>query len=108
MSIDQVPVDVNAEAGSLLKLLGEPLRWEIVRRLADEDLCTCHLVADLDTAQPLISHHLRVLRQAGVVHPEQAGSFTYYVLDRQALTQLGAVLAELGSEPAGRRRRPCT
>lgn len=101
-------VDTTAETNTLLKLLGEPLRWEIVRRLAVEDLCTCHLVDELDAAQPLVSHHLRVLRQAGVVQAEQAGSFTYYVLDRQVLARVAARLADLADTPAVRRRRPCT
>jgi ArsR family transcriptional regulator len=93
--------------GALMKVLGEPLRWEIVRRLAVEDLCTCHLVAELDAAQPLVSHHLRVLRQAGVVRTERAGAFTYYVLDQDVVTRLSDALAHLATEPARRRRRPC-
>jgi ArsR family transcriptional regulator len=102
-----MPVDVGADAAPVLKLLGEPLRWEIVRRLAVEDLCTCHLVAELDAAQPLVSHHLRVLRQAGVVRAEQVGSFTYYVLCRGVLAGLADVLGGLAAEPDMPRRRPC-
>ncbi|HEY3142623.1 MAG TPA: metalloregulator ArsR/SmtB family transcription factor [Acidimicrobiales bacterium] len=100
-------VDITTDAGALLKLLGEPLRWEIVLRLAVEDLCTCHLVGELDAAQPLISHHLRVLRQAGVVTSERVGAFTYYSLDRRVIAQLADRLGELASEPLGSRRRPC-
>jgi ArsR family transcriptional regulator len=107
--IDSVSVDVQpSDAGALLKVLGEPLRWEIVRRLALEDLCTCHLAADLDAAQPLLSHHLRVLRQAGVVRTERAGAFTYYMLDRDVVGELAGALGELAAEPAQRRRRPCS
>jgi ArsR family transcriptional regulator len=101
-------VDVLADAGALLKLLGEPLRWEIVRRLAVEDLCTCHLATDLDAAQPLLSHHLRVLRQAGVVRTEKVGAFTYYLLDRSVLAGLAEVLGELAARPGEQRRRPCS
>ena len=101
-------VDVRADAGAVLKLLGEPLRWEIVRRLAVEDLCTCHLAGDLDAAQPLLSHHLRVLRQAGVVHTDRVGAFTYYVVNRDLLADLAGLLGELAEQPAQPRRRPCT
>jgi ArsR family transcriptional regulator len=101
-------VDVRADAGALLKLLGEPLRWEIVRRLAVEDLCTCHLAADLDAAQPLLSHHLRVLRQAGVLRTERVGAFTYYLLNRDVLAGLAGVLGDLAAERPGQRRRPCS
>ena len=107
MMFDSMSVDVGSDAGALLKLVGEPLRWEIVCRLAAEDLCTCHLAADLDAAQPLLSHHLRVLRQAGVVHTERVGAFTYYVLDRGVLAGLAGVLGALAAQPARRRRRPC-
>jgi len=106
--VDSMTVDVRVDAGALLKVVGEPLRWEIVRRLAVEDLCTCHLAGDLEAAQPLLSHHLRVLRQAGVVHTERVGAFTYYVLDREVLSGLAGVLGELATAPAGQRRRPCS
>jgi DNA-binding transcriptional ArsR family regulator len=101
-------VDVEAGAAAQLKVLGEPLRWEIVRRLASEDLCTCHLVDELGVAQPLVSHHLRVLREAGLVRTEPCGAFTYYVLDRDAVSRVAGELAVLGSPSAPARRRPCS
>ena len=52
--------------------LGEPMRWRIVELLADEELCVCHLVEALEVAQPLVSHHLRVLRDAGLVETSAA------------------------------------
>jgi len=108
MMIDSMEVDVSSDAGALLKLLGEPLRWEIVRRLAVEDLCTCHLADDLAVAQPLLSHHLRVLRQAGVVRSERVGAFTYYVLERAVVARVADALGALATDPDERRRRPCS
>lgn len=108
MAVTDPPTEPSLDPGPLLKLLGEPLRWEIVRRLAAEDLCTCHLVDDLDATQPLISHHLRALRRAGVVRTERAGAFTYYRLDHHVLATLADALGELATEPAARRRRPCS
>jgi ArsR family transcriptional regulator len=100
-------VDVDVDVSPLLKVLAEPMRWEIVRRLAREDLCTCHLVEDLGAAQPLVSHHLRVLREAGLVRTEPCGSFTYYILERDVLAALaGVLLSVLGG--TGYVRRPCT
>jgi ArsR family transcriptional regulator, arsenate/arsenite/antimonite-responsive transcriptional repressor len=105
MTVDVAPVETLAT----LRVLGEPLRWEIVRRLAVEDLCTCHLVEELGTAQPLVSHHLRVLREAGIVRTEPCGSFTYYILERAVLADLASVVAGLGTAPRGKaRRRPCS
>ena len=100
---------MTTDAPTTLKVLGEPLRWEIVRRLAVEDLCTCHLVEELGAAQPLVSHHLRVLREAGIVRTEPCGSFTYYILEREVLGALGAGIAELANQPRGGvTRRPCS
>ncbi len=105
-------IDVTATAAgapALLKVLGEPMRWQIVVLLAAEDLCTCHLVEALGAAQPLVSHHLRVLREAGVVSTEPCGAFTYYRLEREPLAMLVGELGSLNDSPeGGRRRRPCT
>lgn len=101
-------VDLRAtEVQSVVKVLGEPVRWSIVERLAEEDLCVCHLVEDLQRAQPLISHHLRVLRDAGLVRAERQGAFTYYVLERDVLSSAGAWLVDHGRPPRAPRRRPC-
>lgn len=109
MSVDAtVPTATGNGVAPTLKVLGEPTRLEIVRRLADEDLCTCHLVEDLGLAQPLVSHHLRVLRQAGLVRTEPCGAFTYYVLERPVLAEIADVLGTLATQPARPRRRPCT
>jgi ArsR family transcriptional regulator, arsenate/arsenite/antimonite-responsive transcriptional repressor len=108
MKIDSMVVEAEVDAGSLLKLVGEPLRWEIVRRLAVEELCTCHLTSDLGVGQPLVSHHLGVLRQAGVVRTEKVGAFTYYSLDREVFARLAHVLGDLAEAPRDGRRRPCS
>lgn len=99
-------VDVHGPP-ALLKVLGEPVRWHIVELLALEDLCVCHLVDELGLPQPLVSHHLRALRQAGLVTTEPCGSFTYNLLDRAALTSVASVLGALSTEPRRAQRRPC-
>ena len=101
-----MPVDVTAPA-ALLKTLSEPVRWRIVELLAHEDLCVCHLVEELDIPQPLVSHHLRVLRQAGVVGTEPCGAFTYYLLNRELIASAASTLARLGTRPTSARRRAC-
>jgi len=98
----------SGDVAPRLKVLGEPTRLEIVRRLAVEDLCTCHLVEDLGVAQPLVSHHLRVLRDAGLVRSEPCGAFTYYVLERPVLADVADLLGGLAQQPVQPRRRPCT
>lgn len=90
----------------VLRLLADPLRWRIVQMLAGEQLCTCHLQEELGAKQTLVSHHLRALRDAGLVETEPCGRFTYYRLRAGALD---AVAAELGTIAAADAppRRPC-
>ena len=61
------PAGVEALPVELARALGDPPRWRIVELLAEEQLCVAHLAEELHTAQPLVSHHLKVLRQAGLI-----------------------------------------
>jgi ArsR family transcriptional regulator, arsenate/arsenite/antimonite-responsive transcriptional repressor len=102
-------VDVDVDPSDTLKALAEPLRWRILTALAAEELCVCHLTEDLGVAQPLISHHLRVLREAGLVESEKWRYWTYYRLRPSAMAALGEHLVGLANSAAGRAadRRPC-
>jgi ArsR family transcriptional regulator len=90
-----------------VRALADPVRWRIVSALATEDLCVCHLVTDLGLAQPLVSHHLRALREAGLVEAEPVGRWTYYRLSRTGVAAAAAAIAALGRGPRRRARRPC-
>ena len=102
---------VDTDLGTLaaLRVLAEPLRWRIVELLADEELCVCHIVEELGVPQPLVSHHLRILRDAGVVGTARYRYWTYYRLRAEALAPLRDRLEHLVASPAapGERRRPC-
>lgn len=92
-----------------VEVLADPLRREIVRRLATEALCTCHLVEMTGAPQPTVSYHLKVLREADWVESEPAGRYTYYRLRPDAVGALGAALVDLADRARGgvERRRPC-
>ena len=92
-----------------LRAVAEPLRWRILVLLGREELCVCHLVEALGAPQSLISHHLRVLRDAGLVETERYRYWTYYRLRREAVVQLGRELMDLAAAtpPPGSTRRPC-
>ena len=92
-----------------LRAVAEPLRWRILALLGREELCVCHLVEALGAPQSLISHHLRILRDAGLVESDRFRYWTYYRLRPGALEALGRSLVELaGGAPApGPSRRPC-
>ncbi len=94
-SPDVLPVE-------LARALGDPLRWRIVELLATEQLCVAHLADELHTAQPLVSHHLKVLREAGLIEPDRCRYWTYYRLQPGALVRLAATLGLLArSAPSG-------
>jgi ArsR family transcriptional regulator len=90
-------------------VLSDPLRLRMVRLLATEQLCTCHLVELTGARQTNISNHLRVLREAGLVVAEPAGRFTYYRLLPEPFAALGGQLMALAGHAAtaATRRRPC-
>jgi arsenate reductase len=70
------------------RALADPLRWRIVELLATEQLCVAHLTEELGVGQPLVSHHLKVLRAAGLVTCDRYRYWTYYRLHPDALRQL--------------------
>jgi protein-tyrosine-phosphatase/DNA-binding transcriptional ArsR family regulator len=78
----------DIEGGQLARALGDPLRWRIVGLLAGEQLCVGHLAEQLGAAQPLVSHHLKVLRAAGLIQAERYRYWTYYRLRPAALDAL--------------------
>jgi ArsR family transcriptional regulator, arsenate/arsenite/antimonite-responsive transcriptional repressor len=101
--------DAVADDLDMLRALADPLRWEIVLRLAAEQLCVCHLTEDLGVAQPLVSHHLKVLRDTGLVEGERFRYWTYYRLRPEALHVLAERFDALAVDApaADDARRPC-
>ncbi len=88
--IDQPPTDLLALADQL-KVLAEPKRLRILHMLMEGVQCNCELGDALDMAPNLISHHLRVLREAGLVDVERDtddARWVYYSLNREALDEL--------------------
>ena len=76
------------------KALADPTRVAIVNRLAGAgEVCVCELVAEFDLSQPTVSHHLRILREAGLVDVARRGTWAYYRLKPDAITELSAALA---------------
>jgi len=61
--------------------LADPTRlrlFDLVRRAGDNGICSCDLVEPLDRSQPTISHHLKVLREAGLVASRKEGTWVWY------------------------------
>ena len=88
---DTEPLDLG-EAVALaarFKALADPTRVAIVNRLSQADeVCVCDLTATFDLSQPTISHHLRILREAGLVESSRRGTWAYYRLVPEAVNAL--------------------
>lgn len=80
-----------------LKALADPARLRLLSIIAAHDggeACVCDLTEPLGLAQPTVSHHLRVLTEAGFVTREKRGVWAYYTLVPDAVRQLSAHLGE--------------
>lgn len=82
------PSDLTRPFGAL----SDQTRTGIVELLADGDYCVCELAEELEIAQPLLSFHLRVLRDSGLVRARRQGRWTYYSLDLDTLEAAGRAL----------------
>jgi ArsR family transcriptional regulator len=97
-----IPAEEVASQAQLFRALGDETRLQIVRLLArhDEPLCVCHVEAAFDLAQPTISHHLKVLREAGLVSTERRGVWIYYRLNRARFEPLRELMKSVVAEDA--------
>ncbi len=89
------PANLDPEV-RLLAALADPTRLAIVRQLAaDTETCACDFTSCCDVSQPTVSHHLRVLREAGVVVSERIGQRIYYRLAPDTAERLGSIARSL-------------
>ncbi|MDQ2759012.1 MAG: metalloregulator ArsR/SmtB family transcription factor [Actinomycetota bacterium] len=83
------------QMAQVAKALGDPVRLQLVDVLRKHagKVCVCELVPLFDLSQPTVSHHLKVLRQAGIVGSERQGLWAYYYVIPEALEELFAWLS---------------
>ena len=80
----------------LLTALADPTRLAIVRQLAaDTETCACDFTASCDVGQPTVSHHLKVLREAGVVTSDRRGQWIFYRLAPDVAERVGVIARSL-------------
>ncbi|MDR0345566.1 MAG: metalloregulator ArsR/SmtB family transcription factor [Nocardiopsaceae bacterium] len=92
------PLDGAAAAGlaQVFKALGDPVRLRLVSLIgahAGGEVCVCDLTSAFDLSQPTISHHLKVLRAAGLIDSERRGTWVYYRLVPAALERMAGLLS---------------
>ncbi len=86
--------ETAADLAVRFKALADPTRVAIVNRLAGAgEVCVCDLTAAFELTQPTISHHLKLLREAGLVEASRRGTWAYYRLVPEALDSLRAALS---------------
>jgi DNA-binding transcriptional ArsR family regulator len=83
------------EQAKLVSVLLEPQRIKILRLLRDGELCVCEIERSLVIPQNLVSHHLRVLRGAGLVAARKEGQFVHYSRVEDRVHELTQALREL-------------
>lgn len=86
MKFDTRQVEQQASA---LQALGDETRLKMIQLLArHESLCVCEIQEAFELGQPTVSHHLKILRDAGLVTVERRGKWAYYALRREAMNDL--------------------
>jgi len=87
--------DQAAQIAPLLKALADPVRLRLLSLVASYDgqeACVCDLNDAFDLSQPTISHHLKMLHEAGLVDRSKRGVWVYYRVRAEAVSALGALL----------------
>ena len=91
--------DAAVELAGMLKALSDPVRLRLLSVVASRtggEACVCDISVGIDVTQPTISHHLKVLRTAGLLDSERRGSWVYYRVIPEALQKLSTVLGADG------------
>lgn len=94
-----VPLSATAEDRLLagLKALADPTRLAIFRLIAaqEDPICVCDIVSRFDVSQPTISHHLKVLREAGLTTVSRRGVWAYYAVDQHGMLALRGLFGQV-------------
>ena len=92
----RIPAETAALLAPAFKALGDPVRLQLMSMIAsapDGEICVCDLTPAFDLTGPTISHHLRTLREAGLVDAERRGTWVYYRPRSAMIAQLASLLA---------------
>jgi ArsR family transcriptional regulator, arsenate/arsenite/antimonite-responsive transcriptional repressor len=92
---EPLTAEAATELARQLKALSDPVRLRLLSVVASHtggEACVCDLSVGIELTQPTISHHLKVLRTAGLLDSERRGSWVYYRVVPQALQQLSQLL----------------
>lgn len=100
MTAEPMSAEQATNVAGLLKALADPVRLQLLSLVASHEggeACVCDLTGAFELSQPTISHHLKVLHQAGLLRRSKRGVWVYYKVDDEVLTALGALIASAGA-----------
>ncbi len=100
LSREPLSADQASQVAPLLKALADPVRLRLMSLIASHpggEACVCDLNAAFDLSQPTISHHLKVLHEAGLLDREKRGVWVYYRARTEALASLSALIGDPSS-----------
>lgn len=103
MSTDVVSAERAGELAKSFKALGDPVRLRLLSMIAtspEGEVCVCDLTGSFELSAPTISHHLKVLREAGLIDCERRGTWVYYWSKPDVLDALSSVLATKVAQPS--------
>jgi ArsR family transcriptional regulator, arsenate/arsenite/antimonite-responsive transcriptional repressor len=92
----RIPAAAAGTLSQAFKALGDPIRLQLMSMIASADggeICVCDLTPAFEISGPTISHHLKVLREAGLVDAERRASWVYYRARPAMMRQLATLLA---------------
>jgi ArsR family transcriptional regulator len=101
---DALTSDQSRSLATVFKALSDPIRLRLLSLIASHETgeaCVCDLTPHFNVSEPTISHHLKVLRESGLVTSERRASWVYYRLVPEALTGLSDLLDATGIRAGG-------
>lgn len=88
------------ETAQLFKALGDENRLKILERIAAQDeVCACNLLEDLEVSQPTLSHHMKLLRDCGLVDARKEGRWMHYSINKQRFEKALSVIETIIHKP---------
>ncbi|AMM54198.1 ArsR/SmtB family transcription factor [Pyrococcus kukulkanii] len=98
---EEIEVYPSDNISRFLKILSNPIRYGILKMLMNRWMCVCLIAEALEVDQTLVSHHLRILKELGILEEKKEGKLRFYRTKKDKLREyLNALLEDLGYEPS--------
>ncbi|SNT60824.1 ArsR family transcriptional regulator [Asanoa hainanensis] len=95
LAVSRIPAETASVLAPAFKALGDPVRLQLMSMIASAEggeACVCDLTPAFELSGPTISHHLKTLREAGLIDGERRGTWVYYRARPGIMRQLAALL----------------